>query len=46
MVFATTRHFSTAQAVMRTVAAAVIKILNVRWSWARMRCVWKLPNIS
>jgi len=33
--------------MLRAATAAVIIILNVRcWSWVRMCCVWKLPNLS
>jgi len=38
---------STISRMLRAVAAVVIVILNVRWwSWARMFCFWKLPNLS
>jgi len=36
---------STISRMLRTVAAVVNIILNIRcWSWARLCCVWKLPN--
>jgi len=33
--------------MFRAVVAVVIAMLNVRWwSWARLCCAWKLPNLS
>jgi len=38
---------STISRMLRSVEAVIITILYVcRWSWARLCCVWKLPNIS
>ena len=41
------RIVPTISRLLRAVAAVVVIIPNVRcWSWARMCCVWKLPNLS